>query len=391
MLSSLIIAVSIWGSDPEIVFGDGPAPVVETIASGINPQTLRQDTTQQVNQAATIPQRRIFEEPFVARAQTVSSDLEDNFSDTSLGSLWDQPAVKHLIAEINPFAPLEFPVLEHYYDPYSWQMLTGSNGPQGYRLGWSTFNQFTLLPATPAFGTTGNMKIFEWNSNAKYSKVIYPGILFDGTFWFSARWWDGPGGIPLPGQVDQFSSDLLLGFFNEGPWSAQIAFHPQIVDTYDARLDKNAFNFDGRAIVTYTASQEWRFVGGVAFWDRVDLLVVPHAGVIWVPNNRWEIKALFPKSRISYFMGNWRNADFWIYGQYEYTAEAYQTVSSNPDLSDRIQILDQRISAGIRWDTGRYSFFTEGGYVFDRHAKFAGSTPNFNLGDTALMSFGVRY
>ena len=386
MWTSLLLAVSICGTDPEIVFGIDHAPPVRTITS----VTDRQPPVSAAQTASTA-ENRIFAEPFVARAQTVSSDLSDQISDSQLGTIWQDPAFNRLIDEINPFAPLDFPLLEGYFDPYGWQMLTGSNGPQGYRLGWSTFNEFTLLPAAPVFGTTGNMKIVEWNSNAKYSGLIRPGVLFDGTFWFSARWWDGPGGIALPGQVDLFSADLLLGLFNEGPWSAQIAFHPQIVETYEARLDRNAFNFDGRVVVTYTASPQWKFVGGVAIWDRVDTLIIPTGGAIWTPNNRWEIRALFPKSRISYFMGNWKNADFWLYGQYEYTAEAWQTVISDPKYSDRMQIVDQRLTAGIRWDSGRYSFFTEAGYVFDRQAKFAGATPNFNIGDTAIMTFGVRY
>ena len=385
MLSQMLLAVSIWGADPEIVFGIDHAPAAPSIVSKNDRQPLLP-----VDQKI-LAQENVFAEPFVARGQTVSDDVADQIYDSPVGLVWEDPAFERLITEINPFAPLEFPVLQGYFDPYGWQMLTGSNGPQGYRLGWSTFNEFTLLPAAPVFGTTGNMKIVEWNSNAKYSHLIRPGVLFDGTFWFSARWWDGPGGIALPGQVDLISADLLLGLFNEGRWSAQIAFHPQIVETYEAKLDRNAFNFDGRAIVNYTASPEWKFVGGVAFWDRVDLLIVPHVGAIRTPNNRWEIRALFPKSRISYFLGRFNNADFWVFTQYEYTAEAWQTVISDPKYSDRTQIIDQRLTAGVRWDSGRYSFYADAGYVFDRQAKFAGATPDFNLGDTAIMTFGVRY
>ena len=387
MLTSFLIAVSIWGTDPNIVFAENRASWPQSTVS-VEPQ---QPSPAQGFSAGTPASNRVFSEPFVARAQTVNDDLQDRFCDTGIGFALEDPTVQHWIAEINPFVPLNFPVLKNYFDPYGWQMLTGSTGPQDYRLGWSTFNQISVLPATQAFGTTGNMKVVEWNSNAKYSGLIRPGVLFDGTFWFNARWWDGPGGINLPAQVDQISADLLLGFFNDGPWSAQLAFHPQLVETYEAKIDKNAFNFDGRAIATYTASPNWKLVGGFAIWDRVNTLVIPHVGAIWTPNNRWEIRALFPTSRISYFMGNWRNADYWLYSQYQYGAEAYQAVLTDPRTSDRIQITDQRLTAGIRCDSGRYTFFTEAGYVFDRRAIFAGSTPNFNLGDSAILSVGVRY
>src|SRR5262249_23708300 len=163
--------------------------------------------------------------------------------------------------------------------------------------------------------------------------LVAPGVLFNGTGYFNARWWDGPSGVALPGQVDQVSTDLELGFFNDGPWSGQIAFHPQIVETYEGRLDQNAFNFNCRIVTTYQASHEWSFVGGVAFWDRVNLIVVPHVGVIWTPNNRWEFRILYPRSRISYFVGNWGDGDVWIYGQAEYTAEAFQATIAEPDSS----------------------------------------------------------
>ena len=48
-------------------------------------------------------------------------------------------------------------------------------------------------------------------------------------------------------------------------------------------------------------------------------------------------------------------------------------------------------TAGLRWDAGRYSVFTETGYVFDRQAKFAGSTPPFSVAPTAIFSVGLRY
>ena len=292
---------------------------------------------------------------------------------------------------MNPFVPEELHLLPNYYDPYGFQMGTGSTGRQGYRMGWVSYNDITVIPASPAFGTAGNMKIVEWNSNTKYSHLISPGVLFNGTGIINARWWDGPAGIALPGQVDEVSTDLELGLFNEGPWSGQIAFHPQIVESYEGRLDGNAFNFDGRAIATYMASPQWSFVGGVAIWDRVNTLVVPHVGFIWTPNNCWEFRILYPKSRISYFLGHWHNADFWVYGQAEYTAEAYQASIATPDSSDRIQITDDRLSLGLRWDKGRYSFIAEGGYIFNRQIIFAGSTPAFNLGDSGMIRVGVRY
>ena len=400
MLTSLLIAVSVWGTDPEIVFAGEPASCVSsnfelTFSSAETPKSqsyspiddksvLRPDVVRGQN----CPYNNC---PDYDRLPPYNGDGLAPYNRSEWATFLENPFVKEFIEGMNPFAPAEIRTLVNYYDPFGFQMGTGSMGPQGYRLGWASYNDITILPSSAARGTTGEMQIVEWNSNAKYSHILSPGILFNGTGYFNARWWDGPTGVALPAQVDQISTDLELGLFNDGPWSGQIAFHPQIVETYEAKLDRNAFNFDGRAIATYKASPEWSFVGGLAIWDRVDTMIVPHAGAIWTPNNRWEFRMLYPKSRISYFLGNRWNADFWLYGQAEYTAEAWQSVDKqSPDIG-RLQITDDRLSLGIRWDSGRYTFFTEGGYVFNRQIKFAGSAPGFDLSNTAMIRAGLRY
>jgi hypothetical protein len=304
---------------------------------------------------------------------------------------------RHLVYELadlfNPSAKAPVQVLPGYYDPYGWQSSYGTNGYQPWRLGWTLHHDIALLPfSAVSGGTTGEMQIAEWNSNLRLSEIIAPGIVFNGTGHFNARYWDGPGGIALPGQVDQISADLELGFFNEGPWSAQIGFHPQIVDGYQAKLNHNAINIDGRAIVSYLASPNWTLVGGVAFWDRVNVLVVPHVGAVWTPDTRWELRLLYPKSRISYYLGRRGGTDFWLYGSAEYTAEAWQANIGDPTLvADRIQLTDDRVSIGLRWDSGRHSVFVEGGGVFNRHAKFAGPTPGFDISNAGMIRAGVRF
>ena len=387
MLTSLMIAVAMWGADPGIVFSGGYAPWTKSVVQADAPPPPSPTT-----QFSSAPQCQLTSDATIVRAQTVTDNIYSPSDQPGFNEFWENPFVKEFLSGMNPFHDEEIHTLPNYYDPFGFQMGTGSFGRQGYRMGWTTYNDTTVLPTAPAFGTTGSMKIIEWNSNMKYSHLLRPGVLFNGTAWFDARWWEGPGGVALPAQVDQISTDLELGLFNDGPWSGQIAFHPQIVSTYEARLDRNAFNFDGRAIAMYKSSPQWSFVGGFAIWNRVDTLFVPHVGAIWTPNDRWEFRVLFPKSRISYYLGNWYNADVWLYGQAEYTAESWQTIISEPQpTSDRMQMTDDRLSLGVRWDTGRYSFFTEGGYVFNRRIKFAGSTPNFDLGDTAMIRAGVRY
>ena len=403
MSATLLILIALAGADPNVVFTNAAPRVGQ-----VTPHRRWFDKQPSVQSARKPSNRPAFLEGLTtARTQSdrtegavlegiEEEEVAEEFDPelTPSDSLWDHVLVQEFVSGMNPFAAEEVRTLEGYYDPFGSQGSYGTSGYQPFRLGWISYNDLTLLPVSAVHGgATKDMKILESNTNVRVSHVIAPGVIFNGTGWFNARWWDGPNKIALPGQVDQVSADIELGFFNEGPWSGQVAFHPQIVETFEARLNRYAFNFDGRAIAMYRASSQWSFVGGVAIWDRVDLLVVPHVGVIWSPNDRWELRLLFPKSRISYYLGQWRDADFWLYGVAEYTAEAWQAnLGKLPNqVHDRIQLTDDRVSLGLRWDRGRYSFFTEGGYVFDRRVKFVGPTPNFTIGDIGMIRVGVRY
>lgn len=332
-------------------------------------------------------------QPTSIRAQSCEPDPPEFVLASPCPRGIDACHLHELIDLFNPFSKEPVRVIPGYYDPYGWQGSYGTDGYQPWRLGWSLYHDLAVMPfASVSGGSTGEMKIVEWNSYTRLSELIAPGVLFNGTGFFNARYWDGPGGTALPGQVDQISLDLELGFFNEGPWSGQIAFHPQIVDGYEQPLNNYAFNFDGRAIAMYLLSPNWSLVGGLGVWDRVDVLVVPHVGAIWTPNSRWELRLLYPRSRISYYLGRRGKTDFWLYGVAEYTAEAWQANIGDPTIvADRIQLTDDRVTIGLRWDTGRHSIFVEGGIVFNRQAKFIGPTPDFDLSNVGTIRAGFRF
>ena len=391
-VTSLLVWLAAWGADPNLELPVGTQPPVKNIL-GIELISVTKTTAAGASPTNSSRTPAKFREGPKFRGQSFDQDPPLFVLASPDPREIHRDLAYEFLETFNPFGATTVRVLPGYYDPYGWQASYGTNGYQPWRLGWSVFHELSIMPfASVSGGTTGSMKIVEWNSNLRLSELIAPGVLFNATGYFNAHYWDGPGGVALPGQVDQISADLELGFFNEGPWSGQIAFHPQIVDGYESRLNGYAFNFDGRAIASYLASPNWTFVGGVAFWDRVDLLVVPHVGAVWTPNSRWELRLLYPRTRISYYLGRSGTTDFWLYGVAEYTAEAWQADIGNPTtVADRIQITDDRLSLGLRWDSGRHSVFIEAGYVFNRQAKFAGPTPDFDISNVGMLRAGFRF
>jgi hypothetical protein len=132
-------------------------------------------------------------------------------------------------------------------------------------------------------------------------------------------------------------------------------------------------------------------VAGAGYWERVENIVLPYAGVVWNPNDLWEFRLLFPKTRISYFLGNIGNAAHWIYATGEYHVESYQITMPGVADSEKVQLSDYRIGLGLRSDHGWYDKSVEVGYVLGRQVEFLKHTPSFDINDTYMIRFAVRF
>jgi len=163
--------------------------------------------------------------------------------------------------------------------------------------------------------------------------------------------------------------------------------HPVAVGEYAGFL---FVNLDGNAMLFYRASPQWMFVLGVGYWDRVDKIILPYAGAVWNPNDQWELRLLFPKTRISYFLGTVNDGAHWLYASGEYHVESYQI--SQPGISgQQVQFQDWRIAVGLRSDHTTYDKFVEVGYVFGRNVDFLKTTPGFSINDTFMLRAGVKF
>src|SRR4029079_3042419 len=109
-------------------------------------------------------------------------------------------------------------------------------------------------------------------------------------------------------------------------------------------------------------------------------------------NDRWEFRLLYPRSRISYYMGNVRGLDAWGYLALEYNVDAYQMNILDPHVSIRGELSDYRFLKGFNISGGIWSFFVEGGAVFDRHVRFrGGGLPDFSVNDGFVLRTGLMF
>lgn len=274
-----------------------------------------------------------------------------------------------------------------YFDPYGWQFAQDE-----FRLGLVKHDVLNFLPQTSTRGTAdGSWQMTEFYSWLKYSTLVQPDVLVSLTGNADGGFWSGPGAPSLPGQMGRLSLDMEAVLLGRGPINTAIGFHPQVVADDQYHFTDKALNFDGRVINTHRVSPDWTLVYGIGFWDRVDLFVIPQVGAVWTPNDRWELRLLFPRSQFSYRLGDVGGGQMWLNSVVEYTVQAYQVGIESQGRIDRIQLQDWRFSTGLRQDFYDSSWTADVGIVMDRHVTFQGPTPGFDLAPTAMFRVGFWF
>ena len=274
-------------------------------------------------------------------------------------------------------------------------VLSGVNGPQPYRLGHTPRFDYTFLAdvgtSNPNVGKFGSQNL---DFELAHTMPVGPGWAFTSTPQVGARWWEGPLKVNLPPQVYRLGWDFTLATPLQGPWSMQASFNPSINSDFGQSLSKEAWNFDANAMLFYRSSPQLMWVLGAGYWDRVDNIVIPYAGVVWNPSDLWEFRLLFPKARISYFLGTIGTGAHWLYASGEYHVESYQIDAPGLGTRQQIQLSDYRVGVGLRSDHGWYDKSLELGYVFDRQVDFlhnSAAYPNFSINNTLMVHYSVRF
>jgi hypothetical protein len=280
--------------------------------------------------------------------------------------------------------------LAGFYDPFSFQFAYGSAGTQPYRLGWYSYNDYVLMTNSPA-SIGGNFQDQQWNAWVRYAWLRANSTVVTWTGWMNGKFWTGPSGFNLPPGAAEFISDIQWASAFSGPWNWQLGFTPQLNGTFNDRINSNALMADARAVLLFRASPQWLIAVGAAYWNRANDRFIPYGGAIWAPDDRWELRFMFPKSRASYYLGRLRGADTWLYAAGEYNLEAYQVDVEGPRISLRGETSDYRVLIGASATAGIWTLFVEGGLVTDRHFRFRGDAQDFTLDDCGMLRTGLLF
>lgn len=254
--------------------------------------------------------------------------------------------------------------------------------------------RFKFLPERPVQGAaaSGQFGIFAFDLGPRYSSDWSSDDQRNqhplNRAQFNYRSWSGPGSPSLPSNAFRIGFDFPLDIADK----FEFGFTPAIVSDFDGHLNSDGYNWDFRAIGFTRKAPDLLFVWGIEFWNRVHNTIVPHAGIVWTPNDRVILQLMAPQSRISYQLGTCGETSMWAYGSIEYDVEAYQISLTSPSGRDeKIQLDDYRAVFGIRSERTSLTSFVEAGWVFNRHVKFLHGTPGFNIDPGFVGSIGLRF
>ncbi len=272
----------------------------------------------------------------------------------------------------------------------------GVNGAKPYRFGPRPIFDFGYIAPADASGGYGELSAFEFDAEMPWSRPAKIGDVFTFTPQFGMKLFDGPAstaGLPgFPNDLYRFGGDFEYAWTNPGGrWSWEAGFNPSINTDFEKSLTMDSVNFDGRVVGFLKASPTLTVALGAMYWDRVDDRVLPYAGVIWLPNDRWELRLVFPDPRISYFAGHMWGKPMWVYARAEYNVDAYE-VEVPEGRQNQLELEDWRFLFGARKEQGWGDTFLEAGWVFDRSVSYAdGAAPGFDVGTAFIFRGGLRY
>jgi len=219
---------------------------------------------------------------------------------------------------------------------------------------------------------------------------------------FAFNWFEGPQTLPAAvGPGIPPNPDLPPRVYDA---YLDAAWHPRLADWFHADLglrtgvwtDFDEVNSDsirilGRGLGVLAFSPQFDVIGGVWYFDRNRIKLLPAGGVHWRPSGLWDFYLVFPNPKIRRRSVNIGSSQWWMYLAGEYGGGRW-TVERLTGPDD-IDYNDIRIIYGLEWETQTQARgYVEIGYVFDREIVFDRSpTPNLDLDDTFMVRAGVDF
>jgi len=293
--------------------------------------------------------------------------------------------------------------------PYGAPQSYGVVGPQPIKYGRTTRFDFVYiddadLQAGPA-GVQGDLNVFEYSLQVDNVNQAFNGWTIKHSPQFKYSQYDytniEASRLPLAtanGTADISDNYYQIGYRFEttspqvGPASYRFGVTPTLATDFEQNLNSSAWNFDVDITGLYRVSPTLMLVAGVLYWERAEDHILPTGGVVWTPNQFWEIRATYPKARADVFIGTPFGVATWLYAGAEYQIDSWQAGEISGQRP-QLQVEEWRTFTGIRWDHCSWQSYVDFGYVFDREHSVHGLSTVVPLdpGEAFMIRAGLTY
>jgi hypothetical protein len=210
---------------------------------------------------------------------------------------------------------------------------------------------------------------------------------------FALHLWDGPAGLPADLPPNAYSAYL------DAQWASdpnlqigvELGFRIGVYTDFET-MNENSLRIQGLGLGVFRLTPTLTAKVGAMYLDRNKIKILPAGGVLWTPTPQVRFDIFFPQPKLSAYLTTVGRHELWWYLAGEYGGGAW-TIQRADGTSDRVDINDIRVSAGIEWTGPKgVTGFVEGGFVFKRQVIYV-VTPSdsFDPGDTYMVRAGISF
>ncbi len=206
----------------------------------------------------------------------------------------------------------------------------------------------------------------------------------------AAHFWDRPTGLDLPSQTYDGGLEIDFGLPLNDRWTIAGALIPSLF-TDGKNTSDGAFRVPARVLAFYKATNALTFAGGVGYYARENVGIVPLVGLIYAPDDCYKLELMIPRPKISWRYSGDRDNGRWLYlaGDFGGGSWAFQR---NNGVNDVVSYSDLRGLLGIELvQKEGLNWYLEGGFVWSRKLEFRSGLGDRDLGPSAVISGGFSF
>jgi len=217
---------------------------------------------------------------------------------------------------------------------------------------------------------------------------------------FAFHWWQGPTGTGVPTGLLSNLPPRVYDAYLGAAWNPQVtpqlggelAFRVGVYSDFE-RVRTDSLRYTGHGLLTLSLSPSFKVKGGIVYYDRIRIKMLPAAGFVWTPNPDTEFDIFFPSPRISRRLMNYGNTEWWLYCRGEYGGGSWVVEPDDPakgGTRDQVDYNDLRFAIGLEFDRmDRIGGLIEVGTAFDRELLVRSTGVKFSPSTTIFLRAGL--